>query len=113
MTRNKQLITIATTAIIVIAIVASALIFIKKTPLPGIETSVQSWDHIPPGTKFSSYKSSPPTSGPHYPDPAVCKFHESGAPIQNLIHNMEHGHIVLLYQRSTDAATIEKIKKLT
>lgn len=114
MTRNKQLITISSAACMIVIIAAASWIFLaNKTPLPGIQTPIQSWDHIPPGTKFSSYKSNPPTSGPHYPDSASCKFHENGVSIQQLLHNMEHGHVVLLYQRGTDMATIEKIKKLT
>lgn len=44
------------------------------------------------------YNSTPPTSGPHFADwHREWTFYEEAQPIGGLVHNMEHGGIVLFY----------------
>ena len=61
------------------------------------ETSAQ---HVPDGTPIQ-YSTSPPTSGDHYAEPAAAGFYEandaSGPPTEQLVHNLEHGQIVIWY----------------
>ena len=60
------------------------------------------------------YNSNPPTSGPHFSDwHKDWTFYDSALPIGGLIHNMEHGGVVLFYQSSLDEATKDQLKAFT
>jgi hypothetical protein len=55
------------------------------------------------------YQSNPPTSGPHNANPMPFKVLDNPAPKESLVHNMEHGGVVVWY--NTDDQNI--IKQLT
>lgn len=57
------------------------------------------------------YTSNPPTSGPHADQPMPFKVLDNPAPKENLIHNMEHGGVVIWYN-TTDQSVIDKLKGL-
>ncbi|HLF70816.1 MAG TPA: DUF3105 domain-containing protein [Dehalococcoidia bacterium] len=57
------------------------------------------------------YTSNPPTSGPHSSTPMSFKVLDNPGPKENLIHNMEHGGIVVWYN-TTDQAVIDQLKKV-
>ena len=46
------------------------------------------------------YRSNPPHSGPHYPDPTYWGVHQSTVDRGTYVHNLEHGGIVLAYDCS-------------
>ena len=54
--------------------------------------------HIDIGTPHEPYSSDPPTSGPHYEVPASPGFYPDPLPPEQLVHNMEHGQIILWYK---------------
>jgi hypothetical protein len=56
-----------------------------------------------------TYKSNPPTSGPHYFLPAVWDIYDR--PINELqaVHNLEHGGIVIQYGDKVPHATVDRI----
>jgi hypothetical protein len=58
------------------------------------------------------YTSNPPTSGPHAQSPMQFRVLENPAPKENLIHNMEHGGIVIWYN-TTDADAIKLLSDIT
>ena len=64
------------------------------------ETSAQ---HVPDGTPIQ-YSTNPPTSGDHYAEPAAVGFYEpggdTGAATEQLVHNMEHGQVIIWYSPS-------------
>ena len=62
----------------------------------GIQFPVLDSTHIPEG-ESATYNSSPPTSGEHWPTPARCGFYDGGLPDERVVHNMEHGNIVISY----------------
>ena len=62
----------------------------------GIQHPVLTADHITEGSR-ATYNSAPPTSGDHWPIPARCGFYEEILPDELVVHNMEHGNIVLSY----------------
>lgn len=69
--------------------------------------------HLPQGTVIR-WKSNPPHSGAHFPTwVEESGIHESPIPRGNLVHNLEHGHVALLYncQEGCDqeVATMRKI----
>ena len=59
--------------------------------------------------KDFEYNSFPPTSGPHHPEPAVWDAYDRPVPQLQLIHNLEHGGIVVQYGDVVSEATITKI----
>ena len=78
----------------------------------GVGTAVdlmQSVDHRPVG-EFISYSTTPPTSGPHWgtPEWADCGIHQAQVPDERVVHNMEHGHVVISYNlpNEEDAALV-------
>lgn len=58
------------------------------------------------------YTSNPPTSGPHDVQPMPWGVLQNPAPKENLIHNMEHGGIVIWYN-TTDENVINQLRNLT
>jgi hypothetical protein len=60
--------------------------------------------HVPEGTGIT-YTSNPPSSGPHYP--AWANFQEFTHPVDDgyLVHSMEHGAVLLLYECADDGGT--------
>jgi len=48
------------------------------------------------------YSTSPATSGDHWATPASCGFYEDGLPDEQIVHNLEHGNIVVSYNLASD-----------
>jgi len=83
--------------------------------------------HFTPGTKIPictqeqldslnvssplCYTSNPPASGPHSSTPMPFKILDNPAPKENLIHNMEHGAVVVWYNTS-DQSVIDDLKSV-
>jgi Protein of unknown function (DUF3105) len=57
----------------------------------------QGHEHIEVGNSYDDYNSSPPTSGPHWTVPADPGFHAEDVAPEQLVHNLEHGQIVVYY----------------
>ncbi|MFN2389080.1 MAG: DUF3105 domain-containing protein [Actinomycetota bacterium] len=72
----------------------------------------QSHDHIEVGAPHEPYSTTPPTSGDHYATPAEPGFYPTALPPEQLVHNLEHGMIVIWYDPDAPRATIEKIEQL-
>ena len=53
-------------------------------------------DHIAVSETHVPYNSDPPTSGPHA-QAAPAGFYELPFPDENIVHNLEHGHVVIAY----------------
>lgn len=68
------------------------------TPLPGQKVPEMGRDHIAVGTSHAPYNSNPPTSGPHYADTANWGVHQTTIQDEYLIHNLEHGGVIVHYK---------------
>lgn len=66
-------------------------------------------EHIEVGAQHKAYNSNPPTSGPHYVQPADWNFYDNELPDEQLVHNLEHGGIWISY-KDIDERTLEQIK---
>ncbi len=64
---------------------------------PGKQFSIQGQEHIKVGASHDPYNSNPPTSGPHYEQPAEWGVYEKELPDEQLVHNLEHGGIWISY----------------
>lgn len=99
----------------VVAIGTIGLVMFNNAKIPdkprlGTAQLDQGREHIKPGEKIT-YKSAIPTSGPHGQE-APWGYSATQFANENVIHNMEHGGIVVSYRPDLDAATINKIKAL-
>ena len=68
--------------------------------LPGESVPIQGQNHIPVGQPHDPYNSDPPTSGPHYETPVEAGFYDEAPVDEYLVHNMEHGHVIIWYNCS-------------
>lgn len=55
------------------------------------------------------YNSTPPTSGPHYPVPAVWNLYTEPVPEIRLTHNLEHGGVIVQYGKDVPQAEVGQI----
>jgi hypothetical protein len=63
-------------------------------------------DSVRSGFQYNSF---PPTSGPHYPVPAVYNVYDQPVPEIRLIHNLEHGAVVVQYGSKVPQDTVQKM----
>ena len=63
-------------------------------------------NHVPEGKRVD-YQNAPPTSGQHWPTPAGCGFYSESLPDERVVHNMEHGNVVLSYNFTNPAQITE------
>ena len=91
-------------AIVAVAVIAGLVLLVQSNTAsastPGERMPVQGRDHIAVGASHPPYSSDPPTSGPHYDQPAPAGFYDKPLPDEELIHNLEHGHIWIAYDCS-------------
>ena len=66
-------------------------------PKLGVSIPVMATKHIDDGEQHDPYNSNPPTSGPHYAQPASAGFYDEALPDEQLVHNLEHGYVVIWY----------------
>ena len=64
--------------------------------------------HVPEDQTVD-YNTTPPTSGNHWDWWARCGFYEDGLPDERIVHNMEHGNIIVSYNLS-DGSELERLK---
>ena len=78
--------------------------------------------HVGPGTDSPKitkvkYSTVPPTSGPHFAQPVIAdrKLYTPAdkPPMENLVHNLEHGYTVLWYDQAAGAAKMDVLRKIT
>jgi len=65
-------------------------------------------DHVDAPPAAGTYSSDPPTSGPHNPQWAPWGIAATEIPQYTLVHNLEHGGIVVQYGPGADRAAIER-----
>lgn len=79
------------------------------------DAAVGTLDHRPDGEKIL-YSVSPPSSGPHYAvwAPFDKKFYSTSdrPPVENLVHNLEHGYTILWYKDTLPKDQIDQIERI-
>lgn len=69
----------------------------------------QSRNHIISGESHPDYNSNPPTGGWHYDASAQTGIYDRELPDEQLVHNLEHGHIWIAYHPDLDEVSINKL----
>jgi hypothetical protein len=72
---------------------------------PGDHTAEQD------ATDDPKWNTDPPTSGPHYPVPAVYGEYDSPLQIAQVVHNLEHGAIFILYGDDVPEAMVAQLRE--
>jgi len=63
----------------------------------GEDIPIAGANHIEEGAEPSDWNSDPPTSGDHYALWATAGFYDDAIPDGYLVHDMEHGYVVIYY----------------
>lgn len=63
----------------------------------GVDVPIAGADHIQEGMAAIDWNSNPPTSGQHYAVWAPAGFYTEVIPDGYLVHNMEHGYVIVYY----------------
>jgi hypothetical protein len=106
--KRKQVIKLSTGLVIIALVISVAWVFSQKENIGiemlnkdvsiEVETFVsEGRDHINLGDPTPAYKTNPPTSGPHSPNTVDYGYYEKRLPFELLVHNIEHGDIVIYY----------------
>ncbi|MEE9247146.1 MAG: DUF3105 domain-containing protein [Dehalococcoidia bacterium] len=77
-------------------------------------SNVDGRTHVPRGTRVTTYRSDPPVSGPHWSDanaPIPWGVYPQPIPDEVLIHNLEHGGIVIHYRSSADPVIRQQLEE--
>jgi uncharacterized protein DUF3105 len=75
-----------------------------------VKKPAQGRQHVANIKKSFKYNTFPPTSGPHNPSPAIYDFYSDPVEQSHLIHNLEHGSIVVQYGPDVPQSTIDQIR---
>ena len=85
---------------------------VQPTDGPIRVEAMPSRDHFPPQLKITDvipggYSTVPPTSGRHWGAWSDCGFYNHPLPDELLVHNLEHGNIIVSYNLASDAEVAE------
>jgi hypothetical protein len=69
----------------------------------------QGRQHVQKLAKSFKYNSVPPTSGPHFPTPAIWNVYDRPVEEFRLVHNLEHGGVVVQPGSGVPQATVAQI----
>ena len=108
--RKRRIITWSVISVVTVGLIA----FFAFRPLPEELAAVelfadQGGGHLQPGESPPEYNSNPATSGRHNPSPTQCGIYTDEVPDQVLIHNMEHGTVVIHHAPDLDQAEIDSL----
>ena len=73
---------------------------------------IVSRDHISQGAPGSGYNSNPPASGPHWSAAAKNGVYDTSLADEQVIHNLEHGHVWISYKPDVSDDVKDKLKEI-
>jgi hypothetical protein len=66
--------------------------------------------HVPSLTKKLPWNTDPPSNGQHYPQWAVWGFYRSTVNPRRVVHNEEHGGVILWWGPKVPSTTVDKLE---
>lgn len=91
---------VAPTVVAGVAATVAAKKTAAPTPVGNQHKIMRTRNHIPEGTAVE-YSTTPPTSGDHRVRWSQCGFFEHQLADERIVHNLEHGNIVVSYNLAT------------
>ena len=76
-------------------------------PMPGDQVDIMPSSNHVPEAQSVAYSATPPTSGEHWEIWSKCGFYEEGLPDETIVHNLEHGNIVVSYNLSEQGEIVD------
>ena len=114
--RRSLVIKSALVAVVLLAVAGTIALAVasksKVAALPGKEYPIVGREHIPVNSAKPKYNSNPPSSGPHYADPANWGIYTQTLPDEQVVHNLEHGGVWISYKDPNDKDLADKLTKL-
>jgi hypothetical protein len=86
--------------ILILAIVYVIWLDLQPVPILGELAQISSPEHIIPGGRATNYTTDPPTSGNHDSQPVQAGFYDVAPPDEQMVHNLEHGYVIVYYNCS-------------
>lgn len=71
---------------------------------------IEGSDHVAEGQPVQ-YRTSPPTSGDHAESPADDGFYSAPVAAERLVHNLEHGQIVIWYRPDASGEVVDGLER--
>lgn len=68
-------------------------------------------NHVTQGDSVK-YKTNPPTSGSHWPDPVLDGVYDRSQPDEGIIHSLEHGRVWISYKPSIPDSAKETLRTI-
>lgn len=84
-----------------------------QTPDKSVFYQSMGQNHIAVGAPHEPYNSNPPTSGPHYAEPARSGFYAEELADEQLVHNLEHGEIWIAFRPDIPPDVKKELEGLT
>src|SRR3989344_6817567 len=84
----------------------------ESVPVPGQFYEAQSREHIDIGVAHPVYNSNPPSGGWHYAAAVQTGIYDKEFPDEQIIHNLEHGHIWFAYKPDLAPEQIEALAEI-
>lgn len=102
----------ASLVVLLVVIIGSITVSKKKPEAPrlGLSQENEGREHIKQ-EESRDYKNKIPTSGPHA-NPVTWGISDKELENKNIIHNMEHGGIVVSYNADLPSSDVDNLKKL-
>lgn len=71
-------------------------------------------DHVSEPPTEADFKTNPPTSGPHHPEPAADGLYVAGnePEIGKWVHTLEHGRVIFQYRPGVDRSIVTQLERL-
>lgn len=100
--------------VVALALVGAIVFLANRPEPPGLANVLTlpnlGQSHIDPSAPTPQYNSNPPTSGPHAPAPAPCGIYREAPSDTVLVHDLEHGVVIISYDPSLPDADRQQLE---
>jgi hypothetical protein len=110
--KRKRYLMFGGIAVVVVGLIGFVVTRPEPVELEGLETFADlGGGHLREGDPAPTYNSSPATSGPHAPSSTACGIYTEEIPDVVLVHNLEHGTVVVQYLPVVSDADLVEIRE--